>query len=120
MFDEKNKFKTLLWDKLTAKIQEDPELQTEEEPENLPRAESKKGQEWIAPDELSAFIRSMHPEWDERRIFIERWIEETIVPKFIGHEWPVELAECEENAAWTGFGQEQQCILISMGMCDAL
>jgi len=78
------------------------------------------GEEWKAPDELSSFIRQMHPEWDEVKKFIEKWIEETIVPKFANGDWPLQLGSCNDSPEWNTYGQERQCVMHVAWRCDAV
>ena len=119
---KKPRFRALLWDKLCARIQSCPELQTDEVPEGTESGKRKKstGEEWKAPDELSSFIRQMHPEWDEVKIFIEKWIEETIVPKFANGDWPLQMGSCNDSPEWNTHGQERQCVMHVAWRCDAV
>ena len=106
---KKQRFKELLWDMLCDFIKTHASLQTNEEPSGAAASsKSKKKQEetWTAPDELSSFIRKMHPDWDERRIFIEKFLEEKCQPQFAAGKWPEEMGSCEDSPAWTEHGKD--------------
>ena len=82
----KNKFKTILWEQLCEFIKTDKELQTDEEPASARKSSKSKASAGdIAQDEISSFIRQLHPEWDERNIFLEKLVETKIAPMSI-HE----------------------------------